>query len=63
MSETVIDLKDVRFTWPDAPKPTLDIHNLEVKRGEHVFIKGRVAVVNPHYSAYLQVLLAATAVH
>ncbi|GAM67584.1 hypothetical protein JCM19236_4510 [Vibrio sp. JCM 19236] len=51
MSETVIDLKDVRFTWPDAPKPTLDIHNLEVKRGEHVFIKGRVAVVNPHYSA------------
>ncbi len=40
MSETVIDLKDVRFTWPDAPKPTLDIHNLEVKRGEHVFIKG-----------------------
>lgn len=38
--QTVIELKDVRFSWSDNPNPTLDIPSLIVKRGEHVFIKG-----------------------
>ncbi|GEA60460.1 ABC transporter ATP-binding protein [Vibrio comitans] len=38
--DTVIELQDVRFSWPDNPTPTLDIPKLTVNRGEHVFIKG-----------------------
>nr|WP_261816549.1 ABC transporter ATP-binding protein [Vibrio gallicus] len=38
--ETVIELNNVRFTWPDAEKATLDIPSLTVKRGQHIFIKG-----------------------
>ncbi|OBT16741.1 methionine ABC transporter ATP-binding protein [Vibrio sp. UCD-FRSSP16_10] len=38
--DTVIELNDVRFSWPGNSTPTLDIPTLSVKQGQHVFIKG-----------------------
>ncbi|CAM2804148.1 ABC transporter ATP-binding protein [Vibrio rarus] len=38
--DTVIELNNVRFSWPGNPTPTLDIPTLSVKQGQHVFIKG-----------------------
>ncbi|GAD78774.1 ABC transporter ATP-binding protein [Vibrio ezurae] len=39
-TDTVIELKDVRFSWPGNTTPTLELPALTVKQGEHVFIKG-----------------------
>ncbi|CAM4196898.1 ABC transporter ATP-binding protein [Vibrio neonatus] len=39
-TDTVIELKDVRFAWPGNSTPTLDIPTLTVKQGQHIFIKG-----------------------
>ncbi len=36
----VIELQQVRFSWPGADKPTLNIPELKVNQGEHLFIKG-----------------------
>ncbi|WP_038175256.1 MULTISPECIES: ABC transporter ATP-binding protein [Vibrio] len=36
----VVELNQVKFTWPSNDKPTLDIPSLSVKRAEHLFIKG-----------------------
>ena len=39
-SKPVIELKNIRFFWPKQPHATLDIENLCVSQGEHLFIKG-----------------------
>ncbi|MGX9418106.1 ABC transporter ATP-binding protein [Vibrio sp. RC27] len=39
-SSPVIDLSNVKFHWPKASTSIIDIENLTVKRGEHLFIKG-----------------------
>lgn len=36
----VIELQQVYFSWPGADKPTLNIPELKVNQGEHLFIKG-----------------------
>lgn len=40
MSESVIHLQDVRFRWPGQAEDLLDIPELLVKQGEHLFIQG-----------------------
>lgn len=37
---SVIELNDVEFCWPNSPQSALNIKQLLVKRGEHLFIKG-----------------------
>ncbi|CAH8212194.1 hypothetical protein VAE308_970231 [Vibrio aestuarianus] len=37
---SVIELNDVEFCWPNSPQSALNIKQLSVKRGEHLFIKG-----------------------
>lgn len=39
-SKAVIELKNIRFFWPKQQHPTLDISNLSVAQGEHLFVKG-----------------------
>ncbi|RTZ14280.1 ABC transporter ATP-binding protein [Vibrio aquaticus] len=39
-ASTVVELNQLQFTWPGNPSPTLDIASLNVKQGEHLFIKG-----------------------
>lgn len=36
----IIKLENVRYTWPGNDSPTLDIPHLEIRQGEHLFIKG-----------------------
>lgn len=36
----VIELQQVRFVWPGNDTPTLNIPELKVNQGEHLFIKG-----------------------
>lgn len=38
--QQVIHLQNVQFTWANNPSPTLVIDQLQVQRGEHLFIKG-----------------------
>lgn len=40
MTESIIELQDVRFRWPEQDEDLLHIPELVVKRGEHLFIKG-----------------------
>ncbi|NIY84062.1 ABC transporter ATP-binding protein [Vibrio hepatarius] len=39
-SAVVIELQQVRFVWPGNDTPTLNIPELKVNQGEHLFIKG-----------------------
>ncbi len=39
-SSLVVNAKDIVFTWPRATKPTLEISELAIRRGEKVFLKG-----------------------
>ncbi|SHO54844.1 ABC transporter ATP-binding protein [Vibrio quintilis] len=36
----VISLKDTKFQWPGDSSPVIDISDLEVQKGEHLFVKG-----------------------
>jgi len=36
----VLSARDLRFTWPGAPRPCLDIGRFEVAAGEAVFVHG-----------------------
>lgn len=36
----VVSLSDISFRWTDSQSPTLDFECLDIRRGEHVFIKG-----------------------
>jgi putative ABC transport system ATP-binding protein len=40
MSAAVVELSGVRFAWPGAPAPALDIGALSIARGERVFVRG-----------------------
>ncbi|MBV7326899.1 ABC transporter ATP-binding protein [Chloroflexi bacterium TSY] len=40
MSEPIIHLQDVRFRWPRQEADLLDIPELVVNKGEHLFIQG-----------------------
>lgn len=40
MSEHVIHLQDVRFRWPGQSEDLLDIPELLINKGEHLFIQG-----------------------
>ncbi|MDJ0882019.1 MAG: ABC transporter ATP-binding protein [Gammaproteobacteria bacterium] len=37
---TVIELNQVKFTWPRSDKPVLDIAELVIDKGQHLFIQG-----------------------
>jgi putative ABC transport system ATP-binding protein len=37
---SVIELQQVRFSWPGSTRPVLDIDELSVERGQHLFIQG-----------------------
>ncbi len=39
-SAVVIELQQVRFVWPGNDTPTLNLPELKVNQGEHLFIKG-----------------------
>ncbi|MGL4379884.1 MAG: ABC transporter ATP-binding protein [Vibrio sp.] len=39
-ASSVIELNNVLFRWPNAHSATLDIAQLQVAQGEHLFIKG-----------------------
>ena len=39
-SNSVVELEQVTFTWPGNQTPTLDIKQLHITIGEHLFIKG-----------------------
>ncbi|AIU65931.1 methionine ABC transporter ATP-binding protein [Vibrio coralliilyticus] len=39
-SNSVVELEQVTFTWPGNQTPTLDIKQLHITKGEHLFIKG-----------------------
>ncbi|MCC2525134.1 ABC transporter ATP-binding protein [Vibrio coralliilyticus] len=39
-SNSVVELEQVAFTWPGNQTPTLDIKQLHITKGEHLFIKG-----------------------
>lgn len=36
-----IDIENLTFTWPKQDKPTLNIPQWQVKKGEHVFLHGQ----------------------
>ena len=36
----VINLRQLRFSWPGSPRPVLEIDELAVIRGQHLFIQG-----------------------
>lgn len=40
MSEPIVELKDVRFRWPDQSEDLLWIPELTVNKGKHLFIQG-----------------------
>ena len=37
---TVVELNQVKFTWPRTHKPVLDIEELTINQGQHLFIQG-----------------------
>ncbi len=39
-TSNVVELTNARFVWPDSENATIDIRQLQIARGEHVFIKG-----------------------
>lgn len=40
MPDSVVDLSNVRFTWPGAAAATIDVASFQVGRGERVFLRG-----------------------
>ena len=40
MKDDVISISNLRFSWPGASSPVLDIEQLRVERGRHLFIQG-----------------------
>lgn len=38
--DTVIDIENLRFRWAGQTQDTLDIAQLQIQRGEHLFIQG-----------------------
>lgn len=40
MTDEVISISNLRFSWPGASSPVLDIEQLRVERGRHLFIQG-----------------------
>lgn len=40
MNEAIVELRDVRYAWPRAPAPVLDVAALRIARGERVFLRG-----------------------
>ncbi|HEY5929686.1 MAG TPA: ABC transporter ATP-binding protein, partial [Burkholderiales bacterium] len=40
MSSPVVELSNVRFSWPGAISPTIDIASLAVSTGERIFLRG-----------------------
>lgn len=38
--DPVVDLKDIKFSWPGAEEAVLDIKKLLVHQGQHLFIEG-----------------------
>lgn len=40
MTNSLVELKDVAFFWPNQKEAVLDIENLSISKGEHVFISG-----------------------
>jgi len=36
----IVQLRDVRFSWPGQPLPVLDIPDFSIERGERLFLKG-----------------------
>lgn len=40
MSDPIVELAGVRFSWPGAPAPVLDIESFRVAPGERVFLHG-----------------------
>jgi putative ABC transport system ATP-binding protein len=40
MSSPLVQLSNVRFSWPGAVSPTIDIASLAVSTGERVFLRG-----------------------
>lgn len=41
MTEAVISLNNLQFTWPRSSQPVLSIEQLQVNQGEHLFIQGK----------------------
>jgi putative ABC transport system ATP-binding protein len=39
-SETVVELSDVKFTWPAAQRPVIDGFSLRLAPGERLFLRG-----------------------
>lgn len=37
---TVIDIKNLHYTWPGATDPTLDVPEFQLAKGESVFLRG-----------------------
>lgn len=40
MSDPIVELADLRFAWPGAAAPVLDIRSLRIAPGERVFLHG-----------------------
>jgi putative ABC transport system ATP-binding protein len=38
--ETVVELTDLRYAWPGAAQPVLDVSSLRIARGERLFVRG-----------------------
>jgi putative ABC transport system ATP-binding protein len=38
--ETVVELTDLRYAWPGAAQPVLDVRSLRIARGERLFVRG-----------------------
>lgn len=40
MAASVVNVKEVQFTWPGAPSATIDIYGLQINQGDKIFLKG-----------------------
>ena len=40
MTETVLELKDVCFRWPNQERTTIDLPELKIDHGERIFLQG-----------------------
>ncbi len=40
MTEAVLEMKDVRFRWPNKERATIDLLELKIDHGERVFLQG-----------------------
>ena len=40
MPDRVVDIQNLTFHWPGAARPVLDIQQLSIERGQHLFIEG-----------------------